>query len=367
MISEKPSNFIATLVTAISDCSLYTVSHPAVKELSQKVLNLSGKLFTDGAFSITLLGGNMLFNDSPVGEEGLHIDTLKKKMRKKGIEKIIITNGVTVDELLRLISSMAAIEETCVSSDHIRVGTVQVKLRASGDDAASLMEENVATVREVYQEFSRFKKLDMVSIENAVLGFIMALKREAKVLRIKSQVKSYSEYTYVHASNVSVLSVFQAEALGLKGEILYEIGIAGLLHDVGKMFVSKDILDKNTGLSHDEWEIMKRHPVYGATYLSTLQDAPKVAVLAAFEHHMKFDGSGYPDTRKRGKKQHLVSQILAVADFFDALRTERPYRKAVSMETIIKLMKDISGKDLNPLLVDNFVAALTALKRIESI
>jgi HD-GYP domain-containing protein (c-di-GMP phosphodiesterase class II) len=259
---------------------------------------------------------------------------------------------------------MASIEETCVSSDHILVGTVQVRLKHSGDDAVSLMDENVSTVREVYQEFSRFKKLDMVSIENAVLGFITALKREASILRIKSKVKSYSEYTYVHASNVSVLSVFQAESLGLKGEILYEIGIAGLLHDVGKMFVSKDILDKDSGLSQNEWDLMKRHPVYGATYLSSLKDAPKLAVVTAFEHHMKFDGSGYPDTRKRGKKQHVVSQMLAVADFFDALRTERPYRKALSLEAIIKLMKDISGKDLNPFLVDNFVASL---KRIEAV
>jgi len=204
----------------------------------------------------------------------------------------------------------------------------------------------------------------MVSVENAVLGFITVLKREANILRIKSQVKSYSEYTYVHASNVSVLSVFQAESLGLKGDILYEIGIAGLLHDVGKMFVSKDILDKDSGLSHSEWDLMKRHPIYGATYLSTLKDAPKLAVVAAFEHHMKFDGSGYPDTRKRGKKQHVVSQILAVADFFDALRTERPYRNALGIATIIKLMKDVSGKDLNPFLVDSFV---TSLKRIGAV
>jgi response regulator RpfG family c-di-GMP phosphodiesterase len=76
---------------------------------------------------------------------------------------------------------------------------------------------------------------------------------------------------------------------------------------------------------------------------------------------MKFDGSGYPDTKRRGRKQHLISQLVTISDFFDALRTERPYRKALDVQTIIGLMKESAGRDFNPLLIDNF---LNALKRI---
>ncbi|MBP1735603.1 MAG: cyclic diguanylate phosphodiesterase, partial [Deltaproteobacteria bacterium] len=184
------------------------------------------------------------------------------------------------------------------------------------------------------------------------------LRQEADVLRVISPVKSYSEYTYTHNTNVAILSIFQAEALGVKKDMLHEIGQAGLLHDVGKMFISKDILDKPGKLDEKEWEEMRNHPSYGAMYLATLPEVPRIALIAAYEHHMKYNGSGYPDTRKRGRKQHIISQMIAIADFFDALRTERPYHQAVGVPVIVGLLKELSGKEFNPFLVENFLAAL---------
>jgi len=195
-------------------------------------------------------------------------------------------------------------------------------------------------------------------LEDAVVGFILALKTESNVLHMISPVKSFSEYTYVHAANVSILTIFQAESLGLSGEALYDIGLAGLLHDMGKMFISKDILDKNSRLTEGEWREIRKHPVLGATYLATMERIPKIAVVAAFEHHMKFDGTGYPDTHRRGRRQHMVSQLVAIADFFDALRTERPYRRTLDLRDIVLLLKESAGKDFNPLLINNFLKAL---------
>ena len=82
---------------------------------------------------------------------------------------------------------------------------------------------------------------------------------------------------------------------------------------------------------------------------------------AAFEHHMKFDGTGYPDTHRHGKRQHIVSQLVAIADFFDAMRTERPYRKTVDLQAIVLLLKETAGKDFNPLLINNFLKALNGI------
>jgi HD-GYP domain-containing protein (c-di-GMP phosphodiesterase class II) len=194
--------------------------------------------------------------------------------------------------------------------------------------------------------------------QDAVLGFVSAMKREANVLRMVSPVKTYSDHTYVHTSNVAVLTLFQAESLDMKGESLREAGLAGLLHDVGKMFVSKDVLDKPGKLDEAEWKEMKRHPVYGAMHLCRLEDPPRLAVIASYEHHLKFDGSGYPGTKRHAKKQHIISQIVALSDFFDALRSERPYRKAFELSPLLDLIKGSAGKDFNPLLVDNFISAL---------
>jgi response regulator RpfG family c-di-GMP phosphodiesterase len=130
------------------------------------------------------------------------------------------------------------------------------------------------------------------------------------------------------------------------------------------MFVPAEVLDKRTQLDLHEWNSMKRHPIYGARYLSTLHDVPKLAIIVAFEHHIKFDGSGYPDPGHGGKGQHPISQMVALSDFFDALRTERPYRKPVEVGSIVNLLKEGAGKDFNPFLVDNFIGALRAINAL---
>jgi len=362
-VLDKLSEFISCIVTAMSNVALYSKEHQAVIELSDKAINILDNLFIDDTFSITYIGKNLIFNETPITEKGIHIESLKKRLRANGVEKIIIKKGVTTEELQKFISELVLKEETPSCSDHILAGTVEVMFKSIETETSALIDKNISLIKDTYQGLSRFKSLDIRSLEEAVIGFIVALKRESNVLRIVSPLKSYSEYTYVHTANVSTLTLFQAETLGLRGEHLYDAGLAGLLHDVGKMSVSKEVLEKRTTLDGSEWNEMKKHPIHGAVYLSTLQDAPKLAIIAVFEHHMKFDGSGYPDTKRRGRKQHLISQLVAISDFFDAMRTERPYRKALDIQTIIGLMKESAGRDFNPLLIDNF---LNALKRIEA-
>lgn len=357
-MSESFSKFVSSIVTAISQCSLYSKEHPAVAEFCERAIDFLKELFTDDSISITHLGGNLVFNDMPFTEKGIHVGNFIRRMKARGIDKVIFKKGINAEELVNFISQMAAKDEVPKSAEHILVGTIQVRLKATGDNASDIVKANISKVQGVYQEVSRFKRLDTVGLEEVVLGFLSALKKEANVLRLVSPVKSYSEYTYIHTSNVAVLTLFQAESLGLTGEGLREAGLAGLLHDVGKLFISKDVLEKQGKLDDSEWKEMKRHPVCGATYLCSLEDAPKLAVIAAYEHHLKFDGTGYPDAKKHTNKQHIISQIVALSDFFDALRSERPYRKAFELNALIDLIKVSAGKDFNPLLVDNFIGAL---------
>jgi len=358
---DKFPEFIFRIMSAMSYIALYAKDHAALSELLENAIALLNDLYVDDRFSITVLGTNLLFNDSTVTEKGIHLENFRKRLRVKGVEKIIFIKGVSADEIRGFMYKMASKDETPVSSEHLLVGALQVKLKSPESGALEMMDKNISRVKDVYNEFSRFKELDVFGLEDAIVGFILALKTESNVLRMISPIKSFSEYTYVHAANVSILTIFQAESLGLSGEALYDIGLAGLLHDMGKMFISKDILNKNTKLDETEWSEVKRHPILGAMYLSKLDKIPKVAVIAAFEHHMKFDGTGYPDTHRRGKKQHIVSQLVAIADFFDAMRTERPYRKTVDLQAIVLLLKETAGKDFNPLLINNFLKALNRI------
>lgn len=359
-MSENFSGIISLIMTAVANSSLYSSEHPSVSEFSGKALEIIEGLYVDDSFTITLLGNTLLINGELFNERTIHIRNFIRKLRTKGIDRVIIKKGITPKEFEAFVLALAS-KDSLRSSPNISVGIVEVKFKDEYGDIRGFMDENISKVRDVYEGVSRFKELDMVGLDGAVAGFISVLKKESNVLNILSPVKAYSDYTYVHITNVAVLTLFQAETLGLKGDTLREAGFAGLLHDAGKLFISKKVLEKPGKLDQDEWAEMKQHPILGALYLSTLPEAPKLAVIAAYEHHMKFDGSGYPDTKRQGKKQHLISQLVSISDFFDALRTARPYRRNLELKEIAGLMKEAGEKDFNPMLINNFLGAFSKI------
>ena len=363
---ERVRSMVTDIMTASSNCSLYSRRHSSVARLAQKVLKEMEQMYTDNAVSFTILGNTLMFNDFiKVSQKSLHVTTFMAKLRRKGIEKVIIKKGITPDEFTRFIADLSPPTIMPRSSPHLSLGVVDVKLTVDeGVDVSTVIDRDTRRVQQIHHGLSKFGKLDMVGLEEIVVSFIAALKREANILNIVSPVKSHSQYTFAHTTNVTILSVFQAESLGLKGDILHEVGLAGLLHDVGKMFIPKEILEKDSQLSDAEWDVMKKHTLYGASYLSALRNVPRLAAIAAYEHHLRFNGSGYPDTKRRGKKQHLVSQIVAISDTFDALRTERPYRKALSVPVIVGILEKGAGTDFNPVLVNSFLSNLQSLQAL---
>ena len=241
--------------------------------------------------------------------------------------------------------------------------------RAAGDGASLAAEpgsgtDRLARLQEILRPQALFQKLDTVGLEEIVLSFVETIRREEHLLRLISPVKAYSEYTYTHASNVTVLSLLQAESLGIAGETLHEIGMAALLHDVGKLHVAKEILDKSGKLDDREWSEIRKHPLYGAWYLSRIEGLTRLAPIVAVEHHLRYDGQGYPRLEAYRRGQHLCSQIVAIADFFDALRSKRPYKKDWEIAEILALLRKGAGTEFNPKLVDNFSRILVlALKQ----
>lgn len=354
------SRVISHIVTAISNCTLYSSSHEAVGSYSQKAVSEMSPLMSEGAdLSFTILGDSIFAGEEKIQDKGNHILKFIKSLRRKGIEKVVFMPGVKPGEVAAFVVAMSTPNKVPESSANLLVGVVEIKLSAGGGgDIAGMMDEEIEKLKEVGEGFAQFGTMDMVGLEDIVANFITTFRQEANALKIISPLKSYDEYTFTHTANVSVLSIFQAQSIGIQGEMLHEVGLAGLLHDAGKQFVPIEVLNKPGKLDAGEWDLMQNHTVYGARYLSSLPDSPKLAIIAAFEHHMKFDGSGYPTPVRRDKRQHLISQIIAISDFFDALRTERPYRKAMPVEKVVSIMQEGSGTDFNPVLVKNFVRTL---------
>src|SRR6202158_2955405 len=165
-------------------------------------------------------------------------------------------------------------------------------------------------------------------LENAeTVLFSLALSIEAK-----------DPYTGGHCERLSKYSVARAERLGIKEELRIALRRAGVIHDIGKLAVPEHILLKNGPLTPEEWIVMKNHPVLGERICSPLKSFRLVLPIIR-HHHEKLDGSGYPDGLK-GSEIPLTARVLTTVDIYDALTTERPYRKALASEKAFEILRE---------------------------
>jgi PAS domain S-box-containing protein len=162
------------------------------------------------------------------------------------------------------------------------------------------------------------------------------------------------QVTGSHVLRVQKYSIALAERMGFSAYEAEEIGYSSMMHDVGKLYIPDAILRKSGPLSRQEWEAMSRHPHDG---VAILRDKPfyEAARQIAANHHERWDGSGYP-ARKRGEEIPLAARIVSVADVFDALTTERSYKKAWSVQEAIKEIVNKRGEAFDPNVVDAFVS-----------
>ncbi len=175
-------------------------------------------------------------------------------------------------------------------------------------------------------------------------------------------IKKYDEYTYLHSLNVARLSVALGKRLGLDGSHLVELGWAALLHDIGKLHVPIEVLNKAQKFTANELAVMQSHPAEALAAFAknqpvNLQGLRRLS--AAFEHHQRFDLKGYPTVAKK-LHLHPFSRIVAIADTFDAMTTDRIYQRRVLPDVALKLMSQGFGTVFDPTLLQAFVTAMGA-------
>ncbi len=172
------------------------------------------------------------------------------------------------------------------------------------------------------------------------------------IFSIGNAVNSYDPYTEWHSTRVAFYSMKIAEALRLSPKEKSTLLFAAVLHDVGKIGISREILLRKGTLSYEETEVMRKHPVVGERIVEPIN---KEAAKIIRHHHEKWNGKGYPDGLK-GEEIPLLSRIIMVADVFDALTTDRPYRKAYTVEKALEIMINEKGKTFDPHILDVFLS-----------
>ena len=347
---------IWNLVVGISQGRFYSVDHESVVVAAGRVLSLLETL-PAGRCSLMVVKQDLVLNNTLFREAGMHGQKLVRLLDAKGIGRIDFQPGVTATEIRALFADVASAKTPPGRYEHIRIGRIELGVAAPGEAGladAAFHAEQLARVQQVYGQVSPFRELPVVGLEEIVTGFLLTFRRGANLLRMLSPVKSHSEHTYTHAINVSVLAMALSESIGLKEASVQEIGIAALLHDIGKLLIPKEILHKPGALSTEEFGKIKQHPLYGAAYLARVEGLTPLAVLVALEHHRKYDTSGYPVLRDTGRRQHAASQIVTIADFYDALRSYRLYRRSMGTAEVLGIMQKESGSGFNPGLLRRF-------------
>lgn len=202
------------------------------------------------------------------------------------------------------------------------------------------------------------EKDSLKTAKRIVASVVDQIVEEEQLLLGMTAIKDYDEYTYQHSVNVSILSVALGQRLGMSRKMLTDLGMMALFHDIGKINVPSEILNKPSGFNDEEWTIIRKHPFWGAKALLSLRKIDEFSVksaLVAFEHHLNYDLSGYPKIRRRFELG-FFSRIISVADWYDAITSARVYtRTPLSPDRALAVMLENSGTRLDPLLLKFFI------------
>ena len=181
----------------------------------------------------------------------------------------------------------------------------------------------------ILKTFNKVKQgsmdINVEDLDHIVEDIISDFINQEDILHNLVSLKNTSDYTFEHSLNVGVLCVVFGRIMGYSRDDLYKIGMGGILHDIGKMLVPEEILNKPSGLTDYEYDVIKNHPELGFQYLQQIKVISPLSRTVVHAHHERVDGSGYPRGLK-GEEIHEFAKIAAIADVFDALTSERIYR-----------------------------------------
>ena len=361
---------------------LYRDGHPAraraVDTAYSRLLDLQSK---NAKASFSFLGHDTIYGQMALRE--LKDWDWAARLSNAGVQRLEFEPGTDRDEFEDFLEEvMARITLAVIDTStqrqgrrtSIKFGAIGVRgeegvLRAPSEDMALptatiayTLGEEAQAVRYMHDEVAMRGRLPLIEAETVVRSLSVAMHGDSQIVIPLVQLKEFDEYTTTHSLNVSVLAMALAEFMGLAAKDVRAFGVAGLLHDLGKVRIPKEILNKPGKLTEEEFAVMKAHPVDGAKIIVESDRELDLAAVVAYEHHMMLNGGGYP---KFGlsRDTHRASRFVHVCDVYDALRTHRPYREAWEADRVIKHIQGGSGPDFDPDVVDAFSRMMSKWER----
>ena len=380
MTTTEATRFLTSFAQALAKMSLYANGHPAragAAESSFAQLRELQKADPTPRFSF--LGRSVVYGERALRE--LTDWDWSAKLSGAGVQRIEFPESVELesyrDFLEEILTSIALVAGGKMRPDAepargratpIRFGAIGVR---SGTDAAEQPREDEPPATDVeldlteeadvvswmHSEVTAARRLPLAEAEAVIDSLSSAMHQEGAAFVPLLMLKEFDQYTTTHALNVAMLAMGLTEHLRLSSREVRAYGIAGLLHDLGKVKVPVEIVQKPGALTPEEREVMCRHPVEGARMILDSDNRLDLSAAVAFEHHIMIDGGGYPSRRSR-RECHHASMLVHVCDVFDALRTHRPYRVAWETNAIVDYIEQRIGTEFHPDIARAFVAML---------
>lgn len=352
---------------ALRGSQLYAPGHPLVTRNTTAFAEALLDLLTQTpTLSIGLLADEVVVGNQPLPRGAAALGELFGRLKERGVERITFERGVTVAEslvaieaLCRALGPNGAQDVAALDLPHVRIGlldlnTIAVARPADLAMVRTLHERATATMKTVWNRAFQEGTADAAVVSGVVDDLAEVMSRNREALMALTAIRSSDDYTFTHMVNVSILTMLQAQSLGIDGALLREFGAAGLMHDIGKVHTPPEILAKPTRLDQDEMAIVRRHPIDGAQILRRTLDMTPLASVVAFEHHLRLDGTGYP-TAIRRSSFNLATMLCAIADVYDAMRSKRHYQQAFAADRILEVLRRGEGQAFERHLVRRFV------------
>ena len=366
-MAQNPDELVRRLAAALRAAELYAAQHPLVQRSTTALAASLTTHFGDlGAVVVGFIGDDVVVGDTRLGKGSASLTGFVRGLRDREIEKITFHRGVTADEIQSFLIELAQKKARTPLPDRLSARGVRRivigKLSVEETPQDSL---GIEAARRVYSSavesaeslWEQAKAGDQPSPDTArkiIDSIANIVNQDRTSLMALTALKKYDNYTFTHMVNVAALSMAQARALNLEGPLLREFGFAALMHDIGKVNTPLEVLNKPGKLTADEFKVMKQHVVDGAHILRRTPEMPALAPIVAFEHHLKQDLSGYPENIGH-RKLNLCTMIVSIADVFDALRSNRPYREGLATSRIRSIMGEQGNPAFNQPLLRRFV------------
>jgi putative nucleotidyltransferase with HDIG domain len=250
-----------------------------------------------------------------------------------------------------------------IQTDIDKIAETETNTRDTADihkelvKAKEIKQEAKKTVKTLMEDMRLGKPIELEKADHVVGEMVDSIFRNENALMSLGRIKKTDEYTFYHSVSVSVLMIAFAKHLGLDVDVIKKIGTGGLLHDVGKMKVPLEILNKPGRLTDDEFAQMKKHAELSREILEKNPDIDEISIHIAAQHHERYDGSGYPDGLK-GDEIHIYGQMAAIVDVYDAISSDRCYHKGMLPSEALRKLYEWSEFHFNKGLVEKFIKCM---------